>query len=95
MTSVLGPTLAEVGVLLKTDVGRLGTAFTANGVGYLTGSVVAGAFYDRLPPEPQLAAAMFLSAAATAVAPFVGRLAGFVAAMAVQGIGMAYIDAGR
>ena len=56
---------------------------------------MAGVLFDRLSPEPQLALALGVAAVAIAAAPAQGGLATFVIAMAIEGAGLAYIDAGK
>ena len=51
--------------------------------------------FDRLPPEPQLAAALGVAAVSISAAPAQRSLVWFVVAMGIEGAGLVYIDAGN
>lgn len=92
--SFFGPALPELRRQTGSTVGEMGVVFSAQSVGGLIGSIVAGRIYRRVGGRHLIALALIGFAIAIAVVPASSELAIIVVAGAVIGLGAGSIDVG-
>ena len=94
MLSSVGPVLPELRDRTGSTLGAIGILFTANSLGYILGSLIAGRSFGRLPGNYLLAAALVWTAAVAVLIPLVGVVWLLVVAFAAFGIALGFIDVG-
>lgn len=94
MLAAPGPTLDTLASQSGSTLGQIGILFTANGLGFVTGALLAGRLYSRAPGSRILAAALGIMAVATFVVPWLDSLVLIVGVFALIGIAIGMIDVG-
>jgi len=94
MISSVGPVLPELRDRTGSTLGAIGILFTANSLGYILGSLIAGRSFGRLPGNYLLAAALVWTAAVAVLIPLVGVVWLLVVAFAAFGFALGFIDVG-
>ena len=92
--SFFGPALPELRRQTGSTVGEMGIVFSAQSVGGLVGSIVAGRVFRLVGGRHLIALALVGFATAIAVVPASGELAVIVVAGAVIGFGAGSVDVG-
>ena len=92
--SFLGPALPELRHQTGSTVGQMGIVFSAQSVGGLLGSIVAGRVFRRFGGRHLIALALGAFAVAIIVIPGSSELAVIVAAGSVIGFGAGSVDVG-
>ena len=85
--AAIGPTLDALSSQTGATTGRISIVFTANGVGFVIGSLFGGRLFSRVKGTTSLAAAVAAMAVCTAAVPLLGSL--WLAMVAFAGIGVA------
>ena len=75
IAGVLGPTLPGLAENTASRLNQISVLFTTQALGWLTGSLVSGRWYDRAPAHPLIGGLILLAAAMLALAPLVPVLA--------------------
>ena len=94
MLASIGPTLDALEAQTGSTTEQISILFTANALGYITGSLLAGRLIGRLSGKAVVAAALAVMAAAAALVPLLSTLWMLVAAFAVIGLPLGLIDVG-
>ncbi|MGD2207294.1 MAG: MFS transporter [Anaerolineae bacterium] len=93
-TAILGPTLPGLARQTQSQLGEIGSVFTAMALGYLVGSVLGGRLYDRVPGHPVMAGGLVIMAASLAVTPGLPQLWLLVGAVLLLGAAAGAVDVG-
>jgi FHS family Na+ dependent glucose MFS transporter 1 len=94
MLASIGPTLDALSEQTGSTTGTISILFTANGLGYITGSLLAGRLYGRVRGNTVLAVALTTMAALTATIPTVGSVWLLSIVFALIGVSIGLIDVG-
>lgn len=94
MLSVPGPTLDSLAELTGSNLGDIGILFTANGLGFVVGALLAGRLFARLAGTRLLAIALFAMGAMSLTVPTLGSLTGMVLVFVVIGMSIGLVDVG-
>jgi fucose permease len=94
MLAVIGPTLDALEGQTGSTTEQISILFTANALGYIAGSLLAGRIIGRLPGNAVVAAALGVMAAAAALVPVLGSLWMLVVAFVVIGLPLGLVDVG-
>ena len=92
--SVLGPALTELRERSGAGIGDIGILFVGQAVGYIMGSFVGGAVYDRFHGHRVFAASMAIVAVGLLLVPSFDRLVPLFAIFLLIGAGAASADIG-
>lgn len=92
--SMLGPTLPDLAAQTGVPLDRAGLLFSTRSLGYMTGVLLAGRFYDRLPGHPLLAAALTAAALSMLVVPAVSSFWLLAGLITVMGVAASTLDVG-
>lgn len=90
----LGPTLPGLAQHLSLALSQISILFTVRSFGYMTGSLISGNLYDRLPGHPLIALVLIALAIAMTLVPIVGILAVLALLFYIIGICQGSIDVG-
>ncbi len=85
-SSILGPTIISMEIVLDTTTKVIALAFTSSAVGLLIGAAICGISYDRVNKELFFLVSGFLLSAALATAPFFPHVYGFIGIMALKDV---------
>ena len=94
MLTCIGPSLDALQAQSRSTTEAIALLFTANAVGYIVGSLLAGRLYARIPGNRVLPAALLVLAVLTATVPWLGSLELLVVVFALIGIPLGVIDVG-
>lgn len=94
MLSVPGPTLDSLAGLTGSSLGDIGILFTANGLGFVAGALVAGRLFARVVGTRLLAIALAAMGAMSLIVPTLGSLTGVVFVFVVIGMSIGLVDVG-
>jgi FHS family Na+ dependent glucose MFS transporter 1 len=94
MLASIGPTLDALSEQTGSTTETISILFTANGLGYITGSLLAGRLYGRLRGNTILTAALLGMAAFTATVPVFGSVWALAIVFAFIGVSIGLIDVG-
>ncbi len=92
--SSLGPTLPALAELTGVSLGALSTVFVARSTGYLTGAMLGGRLFDRLPGHPLMASMLATMALAMALVPLSPSLVVLTCVFVCLGVAEGTLDAG-
>jgi FHS family Na+ dependent glucose MFS transporter 1 len=93
-TGILGPTLPALAQNTRASLAQIGAVLTGMSLGWMSGSFVAGRYYDRRPAHPLLAGMVFLTALLLGLTPMVPRLELLVLVFFLIGFAGGGIDVG-
>jgi FHS family Na+ dependent glucose MFS transporter 1 len=94
MLTCIGPSLDALRAQSASTTEAIAILFTANSLGYIAGSLLAGRLYTRIAGNVVLAAALLILALLTVTIPWLGSLALLVVAFALIGIPLGVMDVG-
>ncbi|HLE28837.1 MAG TPA: MFS transporter [Anaerolineales bacterium] len=94
LSGVLGPTLSYLAAQTGSTLSEISALFVARAAGYVSGSLLAGRAYDRVPGHPVLASAVVTLAAGMALTPLLPWLWLLAALMFMVGAAEGSIDVG-
>jgi MFS family permease len=94
MLTCIGPSLDALRAQSASTTEAIAILFTANSLGYIAGSLLAGRLYTRIAGNVVLAVALLILALLTATIPWLGSLALLVVALALIGIPLGVMDVG-
>ncbi len=94
MLTAIGPSLDALRAQSGSSTEAIALLFTANALGYIAGSLVAGRLYGRLPGHRVLPVTLLILAALTLTVPGLGSLGLLIVAFALIGIPLGVIDVG-
>lgn len=94
MLSSIGPSLDVLADQSGSTLSRISILFTANSLGYITGSLLGGRLYERRDGTGILAVALASMAVLTALIPVAGSLGLLVVLFAIIGISIGLVDVG-
>ncbi len=94
MLAAPGPTLDGLAGVTGSSLGEIGVLFTANGLGFVVGAILAGRLFSRVPGNLLLAGSVAVMAIGASIVPTLGTLAGVVAVFTVIGFAIGAIDVG-
>lgn len=94
MLSAPGPTLDSLAGLTGSSLGEIGVLFTANGLGFVVGALVAGRLFARFHGTRLLAIGLMVMAAAAFAVPEVRSLPGVLALFVAIGAAIGLTDVG-
>lgn len=94
MLSVPGPTLDALVELTESTLGEIAVLFTANGLGFVLGALLAGRLFARQVGTRLLAMALALMGVMSMVVPTLSSVAGVVAVFVVVGMSIGLVDVG-
>ncbi|RIK45742.1 MAG: hypothetical protein DCC57_16230 [Chloroflexi bacterium] len=94
ISASLGPTLPGLAEQTGAELREISRLFLARSTGYMLGSFFGGRFYDRIPGNPVMAAALLIMAAGMAVAPLLPTLWILAAVLLVIGVAEGTVDVG-
>jgi len=94
MLASIGPSLDAFADQTASTTEQIAIVFTANSLGYIVGSLVAGRAYSRLTGNTVLAAGLVATALLTVFLPIAGNLLVLVLLLAGIGIAIGVIDVG-
>lgn len=94
MLASIGPTLDALADQTRSTTEQIAILFTANALGYITGSLAAGRLYGRVPGNGVLAVALTSMAIFTATIPTLGELWLLVIVYGMIGLSIGLIDVG-
>lgn len=92
--SSLGPTLAGIARNLSRDPSSLGVLFSARSLGYLSGSLLGGYFYERFRGHRVMAAALITAAVSLFLTPLLHILVPLLVILYLTGMGLGSMDVG-
>lgn len=92
--SILGPALTELRDRSGAGIGSIGVLFVGQAVGYVVGSFVGGAFYDRFDGHRVFAASLILLAVGLLLVPAFSTLPPLFVTFVMIGTGAATADVG-
>jgi predicted MFS family arabinose efflux permease len=75
MLAVPGPTLDALSDNAGSTIGEIGVIFTANGLGFVLGALIAGRLYEKFDGNRLLTASLLVMAGAAVFVPNAGSLA--------------------
>ena len=90
----LGPTLPRLAALTGATLGTLSSIFVARSAGYLTGAMLGGRLFDRLPGHPLMAGMLTLMAICLAAVPLSPSVFVLTGVLFILGFGEGALDAG-
>jgi len=90
----IGPTLPALAERSGAPLDDAALLFSAQSLGYLLGTILAGCAYDRLPGHPVLAGVLVWIGAALVAIPSSSALPATIAAVGALGAGMGMLDVG-
>ena len=90
----LGPTLPGLAAQTGAALSQISYLFLARSTGYLTGSLLLGRLYDRVPGHPLMAGMLVVMAVTMALVPLTPMLWVLIAILFVLGIGEGTLDVG-
>ena len=90
----LGPTLPGLADLTVSSLSAISTIFVARSAGYLTGAMLGGRLFDRLPGHPLMAGMLALMALSLALVPFSSTATLLTFALYALGFGEGAVDVG-
>ncbi len=94
MLTCIGPSLDALQAQTGSTTQAIALLFTANSLGYIAGSLLAGRLYARIPGNRVLAGALLVLAVLTATVPGLGSLGLLAAMFALIGIPLGVMDVG-
>lgn len=94
MLSVPGPTLDSLASMTGSNLGGIGVLFTANGLGFVAGALMAGRLFARVVGTRLLAIALAAMGTMSLIIPTLGSLTGVVLIFAVIGMSIGVVDVG-
>jgi len=94
MLTAIGPSLDALRAQSGSSTEAIALLFTANALGYIAGSLVAGRLYGRVPGHRVLPVTLLILAALTLTVPGLGSLGLLIVAFALIGIPLGVIDVG-
>lgn len=92
--SILGPTLSGIARNLSRDPSSLGVLFSARSLGYLSGSLLGGYFYERFRGHRVMAAALITAAVSLFLTPLLQILVPLLIVLFITGMGLGSMDVG-
>ena len=93
-TAVFGPTLPALASQTQTQIGQIGILFTAQGTGYLLGSLQGGRVYDRWRGHPIMTVCLLVMALMLAAIPAMPLLWSLILVVFVLGLASGTLDVG-
>lgn len=90
----LGPTLPGLAEQTGVPIAQISFLFAARSGGYLTGSILGGRVYDRLPGHPMLAGVLLAMMLAFGSVPLLGTIALLAGVLFLVGIAEGMLDVG-
>ena len=90
----LGPTLPALADQTGVALSQISFLFATRSGGYLTGTLLLGRLYDRLPGHPLLIAVLALMALSVAAVPLIGHIVFLAAVLYLVGIAEGTLDVG-
>ena len=94
MLAVPGPTLDVLSQNTTSTIGRIGIIFTANGLGFVAGALIAGRWYARVDGNRVLSLALLAMAIATVLVPMATSLSFLLFLFVIIGTVIGLIDVG-
>ncbi|MCJ7726051.1 MAG: MFS transporter [Acidimicrobiia bacterium] len=94
MLASIGPTLDALADQSGSTTEAISILFTANGLGYISGSLLAGRLYGRVRSNTILSGALLAMAAFTATIPILGSVWLLALAFGAIGVSIGLIDVG-
>lgn len=94
VVAVIGPTLPGLAEHTHTRLSEISFLFTAHSLGYLTGSLIGGWLYDRIPGHPVMAGALFIMTVVMSVVPVMSLLLFLIAILFLLGMADGVLDVG-
>jgi MFS transporter, FHS family, Na+ dependent glucose transporter 1 len=95
LASAIGPTLPGMAENTQSQLAQISFIFTAQSLGYLSGSVSGGRLFDRLPGHPLLALVMIGMAVLAFFIPFASALWFLIAVFLVLGVMQGALEVGN
>ena len=90
----LGPTIPDLAIRTGSSLSAFSAVFIAHSAGYLTGALMGGRLFDRLPGHPLLAGMLAIIAICMALVPLCPTLTVLLVAFTVMGLSEGSLDAG-
>lgn len=94
MLAVPGPTLDALSDKAGSTIGEIGIIFTANGLGFVVGALIAGRLYENFDGNRLLAASILVMAGAAVFVPNAGSLGLLLVLFVGIGAAIGMIDVG-
>ena len=94
LTAAIGPTLLGLGANTESDKSEISLIFTAQALGYLTGSLSGGRLFDRLPGHRLLASVLLVIGVLAFFIPLISTLWLLLAVFLVLGAMQGAIEVG-
>lgn len=94
MLTSIGPSLDALQAQAGASTEAIALLFTANALGYIAGSLLAGRLYARLPGNRVLPAAMLVLAVLTVTVPLLGSLGLLIVVFGLIGVPLGVMDVG-
>jgi fucose permease len=94
MLAVPGPTLDALSDNAGSTIGEIGVIFTANGLGFVLGALIAGRLYEKFDGNRLLTASLLVMAGAAVFVPNAGSLGILLVLFVVTGAAIGMIDVG-
>ncbi len=93
-SAALGPTLPGLAEQTSTQLSSISFLFATRSLGFLTGAILAGRIYDRLPGHAILTGMLLMMGVALALVPFTSQLWLLTLLMLLAGVVESGIDVG-
>lgn len=94
MLSIPGPTLGALAENAGASLSQIGTIFTAMGLGFVAGALLAGRIFATLPGSQSLGLSLLLMGATAVVIPSISSLAGLMTLFVLAGVAVGVVDVG-
>ena len=94
MLAVPGPTLDALSDNAGSTIGEIGVIFTANGLGFVLGALLAGRWYEKLDGNRLLIVSLLVMAAAAALVPTARSLGVLLVLFVLTGVAIGMVDVG-
>ncbi len=94
VAAVIGPSLPDLANQTHVQLKQASLLFTAINLGYLTGALVGGRFYDRRSGHPVMAVALIVMAVLLSLAPAAPQLAMLILVIFIVGSAQGCLDVG-
>lgn len=94
MLAVPGPTLDALSDRAGSTIGEIGIIFTANGLGFVIGALIAGRWYEKFAGNMVIAGSVLAMAGGAVFVPNAGSLGILLVLFVVIGVAIGMIDVG-
>jgi FHS family Na+ dependent glucose MFS transporter 1 len=94
MLAIPGPTLDSLAEQSSSSLGEIGLLFTGNGLGFVTGALLAGRLYSRLKGSYLMAGSVTAMGLLALTIPWLGSLTAIVGVFVLIGFSIGMIDVG-